>query len=338
METSTDTGEDFMEHLPSYLVCIHPGGRIIYLISVILILAAFACLPLVSVHVSVSGRGIIRPLQEKTRIVAVASGIVDEVFVNEGERINKLEPLLKIRSVETRKNLQSLKTELRETEAHLQDLVGLTSSPRIIPISRMYSRKYDEYLDRIDYLELLHTKSIRELSRHKGLYKAGLISEQEYEDLIFAADKARKELENYKSQSLSNWQNEYYGQLNHLRTLQTQIRNNEEKIRLTTVHAPATGNLVEFKGIFEGSAVQAGSVIGVLSPESGLIGEFYVSPHDIAFLSLEQTVHLHLDAFNAREWGVISGRIYEISNDILLLEKQPVYRVKCHLERKELHL
>ncbi len=338
MEKTAHTGGDFMDYLPSYLVSIHPGGRTIYLISIFLIIGILASLPLVSVQVSVSGRGIIRPLREKTRIIAATSGIVDEVYVNEGDRIQESEPLLKIRSVETKKNLQSLNMELRETEAHIYDLGRLTSSPLKVPCSPKYTREYEEYLDRIAYLELLHTKVKREFSRHESLYRAGLISGKEYDDLVFEEEKAVKELENLKSQSLSHWQNEYYGQLGRLRDLQTQIRSTEEKIRLTTVHAPATGNLVEFKGIFEGSAVHTGSVIGVLSPESGLIGEFYVSSGDIAFLRTGQKVHLHLDAFSAREWGILPGCIYEISSDFLLLDKQPVYRVKCRIERTELHL
>ena len=49
-------------------------------------------------------------------------------------------------------------------------------------------------------------------------------------------------------------------------------------------------------------------------------------------------MQLHLDAFNAREWGVLPGRIYEISSDYILVENQPVYRIKCRLERGELNL
>ncbi len=332
------SGENIRDHLPAYLVSIHPGGHAVYLMAILLVLSFMASLPLVSVQVSVSGRGIIRPLQEKTGIIATTSGIVDRVYVKEGERVQKSAPLLQIRSHETRENLESLLNELREAELHRQDLGGLTSLPVRMPVSSRYKGEYQEYLDRLDYLDLLHKKASRELERNEGLYRAGLISGKEYDDLVFTAGKAEKELDSFKSQSLSRWQDEYHRQLDLLRELQMQIRNTKEKIRLTTVCAPATGSMVEFKGIFEGSAVQAGSVIGVLSPESDLIGEFYISSGNIAFINKGQEVNLHLDAFNSREWGIIQGRIYEISSDFLLLDKHPVYRVKCRLEKTELNL
>lgn len=338
MDNSNLTGSELMEHLPSYLISIHPGGRSVYLMLVILIMMGFVSMPLVSVRVSVSGRGIIRPKQEKARIIASSSGIVSKVYVKEGEMILKNEPLLQIRSIETQKNLHALNTELKEIEIHADDLAGLTSDPAKTPVSKELSREYEEYLHQVEYLVLILTKAESELNRHFGLFQNGLISEKEYSDLEFAAIKARKELENYTSHLRNKWQNQYFQQIAKIRELKVLVRNEEEKIRLTTIHAPATGNMIEFNGIFEGSAIQAGSVIGILSPESGLIGEFYVSSQDIAFLNIGQEVHIHLDAFSAREWGFVSGEIYEISSDFLILENIPVYRIKCRLNRTDLTL
>ena len=145
-------------------------------------------------------------------------------------------------------------------------------------------------------------------------------------------------MESFRSKSLADWQEEYNVQNDRVRELQIRIRNTEEKIRLTTVYAPATGSMIEFSGIFEGSAVQAGTVLGILSPESGLIGEFYISSGDMSYIRNGQKVHLHMDAFNAREWGIVTGTVYEISSDFLLLENQPVYRAKCRLDNNDLHL
>ncbi len=338
METPDVARKKFDDYLPAYLVSIHPGGRAVYLTLIFLVITMLASLPLVSVQVSVSGRGIIRPLQEKTRIIATTTGIVAGVFINEGDRILKSEPLIQIRSAEPQKNLEALLSELQEAESHKEDLGGMASRPLVMPGSQKYIREYEEYHQQIDYLELLHAKASRELDRHEGLFKAGLISGKEYDDLKFSADKSAKELDNFRASSLNRWQDEYYRQINRVRDLQARVRSMEEKVRLTTVCAPATGSMVEFKGIFEGSAVQAGSVIGVLSPESDLIGEFYISSRNIAFLRKGQTVHLQMDAFSAREWGVIEGHIYDISGDYLLLENQPVYRVKCRFDRTELVL
>ncbi len=332
------TEKSYLDYLPSYLISIQPGGQAIYLITIGLIMVMLACLPLVSVQVSVSGKGIIRPIREKTRIIAASSGIVTKVYVNEGDRIIKSDPLLQIRSVETEQNLHSLNKNLQEAQDHAKDLGRLTANPLHLPSTPKYCREYEEYQNQTEYLELLHSKALRELSRNESLYRDGLISEKDYDDLVFAENKSGKEMESFKSQLLSDWQQEYYVQIDMVRELQIRIRNTEEKIRLTTVYAPATGSMIEFNGIFEGSAVQAGTILGVLSPESDLIGEFYISSGNMAYLREGQKVNLHMDAFNAREWGIVPGTIYEISSDFLMLENQPVYRAKCRFEQNDLQL
>lgn len=338
MEQVDFTRDNLQDLLPYYLLSIYPGSRMIYLICMCLVIISLVCIPLVSVQISISGRGIIRPVQEKTRIVASASGIVADVYVEEGDLVLKSEPVLQIRSADTKDNLLSLHKERMETEVHIKDLRGLTSNPPRIPLSAEYGREYEDFIKQTEYLGLLQSKARRELSRHEGLYKEGLISEKDYDDLVFEFDKATKALENYQYRSIKDWQNEYYDLLVRQRDLESQIRNTEEQILLTTVYAPASGHMVEFNGIFEGSVIQAGSVIGILSPESELIGEFYVPSRNIAFLCKDQKVQMHLDAYTTREWGFIPALIYEISSDILVVENQPVYRVKCRPERTELFL
>ena len=326
------------DHLPSYLIRIHPGGRAIYLTALSLLVILLASLPLASVQVSVSGRGIIRPLQEKTGIRVPAQGIVEAVYVKEGDRVNKTQALLRIRSLESSQNLLNLMRELEETEAYLKDLEGLTGIPLKIPCSSMYLGEYEKFSRQKEYLDLILARAEKELARYGGLHREGLISEREFDDLRFNAAKARKEMESFISQSLAGWQAACRDQQTRKRELQIRIRTLEEKIRLTTVCAPAGGSLVEFNGIAAGSAVQAGSLIGILSPDSGLIGEFYISSRDIAYLHTGQSVRLYLDAFPPREWGYVPAVIYEISGDFLVRDNLPVYRVKCSLGRSELCL
>jgi HlyD family secretion protein len=338
MEQADFNRDNIQDLLPYYLLSIYPGSKMIYQICLCLVIISLVCIPLVSVQVSVSGRGIIRPVQEKTRIVASASGIVADVYVEEGNLVLKSEPLLEVRSADTEDDLLSLQKERKETEIHIKDLQGLTSNPPKIPLSAEYSREYDDFIKKTEYLGLLQSKARRELSRHEGLYKNGLISEKDYDDLVFEFDKATKALENHKYRSIKNWQNECYNLLVRQRDLESRIRKTEEQIHLTTVYAPASGHMVEFNGILKGSVIQAGSVIGILSPESELIGEFYVPSRNIAYLRKDQKVQIHLDAYTTREWGFIPALIYEISSDILVVENQPVYRVKCRPERTELFL
>ncbi|WP_169704811.1 HlyD family efflux transporter periplasmic adaptor subunit [Runella slithyformis] len=56
-------------------------------------------------------------------------------------------------------------------------------------------------------------------------------------------------------------------------------------------------------GKYEGSFVQAGEALGVLSPDSSLLVECYVKPSDMGLLKLNQQALFQMDALNYREWG-----------------------------------
>jgi HlyD family secretion protein len=102
--------------------------------------------------------------------------------------------------------------------------------------------------------------------------------------------------------------------------------------------APVSGSLEEFSGIFPGSVLQVGKSIGIISPDTGLIGEIYISSKDIAYLKASQEVRIQVDAFPSREWGMINAEIAEISKDCIWLNQQAVYRVKCHFLQTRLVL
>lgn len=45
-----------------------------------------------------------------------------------------------------------------------------------------------------------------------------------------------------------------------------------------------------------------------------------------------------IDAFNYNEWGIITGEIIEISNDIIVTDGQPLFKIRCSLDKKSLRL
>ena len=66
--------------------------------------------------------------------------------------------------------------------------------------------------------------------------------------------------------------------------------------------------------------------------------ECYVSPTDIGFIKIGQHVNFQLDAFNYNQWGMSSGEVIDISKDIIIVNEQPVFRVRCSLHNKFLYL
>jgi len=338
MQPERESYNQFTQNLPAFLVSISPVSRIIYHLCLLLIAGVLISLPLVRVQVSVSGKGIIRPRQEKANIIPFISGMVEEVYVSEGDYIKISDPILKVRSFDASRNLQLLKMELTDADQYLTDLRGLLSDPLTVPVRQKFRTAWKEYCHHLDYLILMFEKAHKEWTRQTGLYKAGIISEKEYDDLTFSRNKANQEKVRFISESKRAWQEDYIAYLDRKRILTTQIQQTEEQIRRSMITAPVSGSLEEFSGIFPGSVLQAGETIGIISPDSKLIGEMYMQSRNIAYLSTGQEVIMQVDAFSSREWGMVKAEIYEISNDYIWLNQQAVFRVKCRFPEKRLVL
>ncbi len=122
----------------------------------------------------------------------------------------------------------------------------------------------------------------------------------------------------------------------------TQLRAEEAQLLkerdLYMLRATVAGTVQQWAGKYEGSFVQAGEALGVLSPDSALLVECYVRPADMGLLKVKQQVLLQVDALNYREWGLARGVVQEIAKDFTVMNEQPVFKVKCRLETLSLRL
>lgn len=130
-------------------------------------------------------------------------------------------------------------------------------------------------------------------------------------------------------QSSSNYQIQYQ-QKNEYET--TLFKANKD---LYVIKSPVSGTIDQFRGIYKGSGVQAGSLLAIISPDSTLYAEVYVSPRNIGYIYHGMPVQIRVSSFNYNEWGAITGEVVEISSDFLTNDtgSEAYYKVKCSLEK-----
>lgn len=105
------------------------------------------------------------------------------------------------------------------------------------------------------------------------------------------------------------------------------------------VKSPVSGTLDQFSGIYRGSSIRAGESLAVISPDSTLYFEVYVTPRNIGYLSLGMPVIVQVESFNYNEWGTVSGTVREISSDFMTDSGgNSYYKVKCGMDRDYLQL
>lgn len=166
----------------------------------------------------------------------------------------------------------------------------------------------------------------------------------EYVDSVFVREgqqyKSRQsELASLQESQLSTWQTDLNTYRNLYSEMSTSLRQEEKEKDLYIVRSPVDGTIDQFSGIYLGSNIQAGQSLAVVSPDSTLCVEVYVTPRNIGFLYPGMPVNMQVESFNYNEWGTIPGKVKDISSDFLTdSEGNSFYKVKCSLERDYLTL
>ena len=108
---------------------------------------------------------------------------------------------------------------------------------------------------------------------------------------------------------------------------------------LYEIRSPASGNLEQFSGIYKGNYISIGQRIAIISPDGKLCLDVYVALRDIAFIKKGQSVNVQIDALNYNEWGVLHGKVTDISSDMTDDGNgNYYYMVKCSLDNNFLSL
>jgi multidrug efflux pump subunit AcrA (membrane-fusion protein) len=69
-----------------------------------------------------------------------------------------------------------------------------------------------------------------------------------------------------------------------------------------------------------------------------LIGECFVGTKDIGLLKPGQAVRFQVDAFNYNYFGWVMGYICSIDDDYTLIDKNPVFKVRCRMNQQKMQM
>lgn len=317
----------------------HPTkSQKIYWVVLIALTAAIVSLPLISVDVSVQNVGTIRPVAEKTEIKAGISEFVDSVYTKEGSKVSKGDTLLTFRTTSSDYKINYQQERLDDFKEHLNDLRHLASGKRPdVFYSDTRRQEYNYYVKQEEERNANLQKTTKDYQRNKSLFEKKVISEEEYEKYQYEYTKAVNELASLKDNQISQWQTDLNSYTNSYNEMLSVMKQEIKGKDLYVVISPVSGTLDYFRGIYTGSNVQAGNSLAIISPDSTLYLEVYVSPRNIGYIHVGMPVNIQVESFNYNEWGTISGRVTEISSDFLTdNDNKAFYQVKCSMDKDHL--
>ena len=308
----------------------------IYWIVLAAILAAIIALPFIYVDVSVQDQGVVRPLAEKTELKAPVTEFVDSIYVSEGTYLSKGDTLLTFRQTNANYKIQYQQKRLDDYQSHLKDLEQLAKGNKpTVFYSSVRQQEYAYFCQQKREYENQLAKSTKDFERNKSLFEKKVISEEEFEKYQYEYQQAKHELATLTDNQLSKWQTEkntYDNSYQEMLTLKQQEIKDKD---LYVVTSPVNGTLDQFRGIYKGTTLQAGTSIAVISPDSTLYFDVFVSPRNIGYIHEGMPTNIQIETFNYNEWGMITGKIQEISSDFFTDSSSgsTYYKVKCSMDK-----
>jgi membrane fusion protein, peptide pheromone/bacteriocin exporter len=319
-------------------------SRVIYTAIVVFVIGVLGSLPFIYVDVGVRSQGLIRPVTELIQLAAPVSGHIQTLNTAENSFIRRGEIFAVLEAPQLTEQLRFNKARQEQLSSFLNDLNVLQyadSSDFFTSLhltSPRYQRVYLEFRQQLQNQKQEIDLQSRSYHRDSDLFKKDAISEAAFDETHFAYQTARNNFKLLIGQQQSQWKLDEITFQNELDELQSEYTRLQQELTRYKIRSPVSGTVQNMNGIFKNSFVYANQILGEISPDTSLVAEVYVSPRDIGLLKEHMPVRLQIDAYNHSEWGVASGHIKTISSDVITVNDQPHFRVRCTLDQTFLEL
>ncbi|MBS9774966.1 MAG: HlyD family efflux transporter periplasmic adaptor subunit [Tenacibaculum sp.] len=310
----------------------------IYLIITIALLVGICSLFFIRVTIYNTSRGIIKSDREHMVLQSLQSGKIifqnlkNNTYVNKGDTILIVSDVsLSTRENNTEKQIAELENFVRDLEILLYRKKGNLKTSKYLQEKLYYKEKYRE-------LNVRYENAKIEYDRDKKLFIKNVIAKVDFDNSKLKYQIAESNKKQLYKQQIMTWQNQLVTLQEQIRDLKSVLSKIEEDRGFTVITAPISGYLLNVKGVGKGSLVEKGMQLATLSPESNLVIECYLSPSDIGLLENGNNAKFQIDAFNYNQWGLATGKIISIANDVQMQNNTPVFKVQCSLNQKALTL
>ena len=293
---------------------------------------AVAWLALAKTEEIVTAPGKLEPLGVVKDIQMPVGGVVDEILVKEGDRVQKGQVLLRLDTEATRDRRDSLQKSL-------------------VYKGQQLVLKRDElarYLDVNDTEQRVLSESLRMemevLSRLDELRQQGATAELQYLQQRNQVQEVRGKLSQTRADRLRQQAileqgiRELQSELSDLRSKLAELNVN---IRYQVIRATEDGVVFELKPKARGFVAQTSEPVMKVVPFDRLEARVEVASQDIGFVAVDRPADISIDSFPATDFGVLLGRVRRIGSDALPPDQlKNFYRfpVDIRLEGQQLRL
>lgn len=332
--------------LESYFIKITSGSKIVYWIIIGMIVSVIAILPFIYVDVSVQAPGYFQSVIEKQVIYTPLQGKIVFSSIHNGDRVKRGDTLLIIDTETIKAQKTALTRRISDNEASIRDLEKLVqtdSSDNKLMSDDLTTQRYKAELANLrNQMAIQFQKFLKKKTEHERnelLYNQELIPETDYENSLFILNSEKDNLNQILLYQKSIWQNDLSVRRNDDVNLLASLEQCSEGLTNRIVTAPANGEIIQSADLQTGSIIGQGQKVAELSPDGELVATCFVKPADIGLIKEKQLVRIQVDAFNYNEWGMLTGEITDISDDMIIENGATAFfRIRCKPDKNFLSL
>jgi multidrug efflux pump subunit AcrA (membrane-fusion protein) len=276
-----------------------------------LALAAGAAVALVRGHAElrVAGPFSVLPI-DNSDVRAAVDGVVDRIYVHEGDYVREGQPVARLIDIDTRAALEKTEAQLAEADAKLRmQVAGPTANE--IDVAKATVTKAE---DNLKYAQI-------RLAMAKKVFDENLLSRKEYEDVAALESAARNDLAVAKDQLKLLVSGTRPEDIEATRAQIEQFKADQrhlgEQRRMLTVYSPSTGIVatptLQLKQLTH-QLVKKGELVAKIFDLRTVTAQIAVDEKDIADVQVNQKVLLRARAFPDE---VFYGTVNFVSTSVL---------------------
>lgn len=321
-----------------YHAQISTRSKAIYSLILIMLLLAFASLPLVQVDISSQSRGVIRSPYENTTIQSALYGEVVSYRMLENKPVQKGDTLIVLNSDKLNEQIGLAKRKIQENNLFISDIACLLSTKYNQLLTPKYRGEYYRYKAKLNEQQISVNYLRKELATQKTLADQKVISNFEYLQSKNNYEKANEQLKALEQDYQTNWISDQTTLHQQNNELASNITQTEKEKQQYVILAPMSGSLLQVAGFQKGNFISPTQTLAYISSNNVLLAECYISPSDIGYIRQNQSATFQFDAFNYNDWGMVQGKVSQVLHDVVLIDQKPMFRVRCTLDKNSLQL
>lgn len=301
-----------------------------YVIMVI-ISGMVIALPMIDIDIVTSAGGMIRPLKEPAEIFSPISGTIDSTILSNNRLVESGDTVVWMERNLPDTRIREYFRLLQSNERSLSDISAILNGDPPSQTTR-YIQSYTSHLATLRHMKIRESFLQKEYITASELFSQEIIPSHEFE-----LAKSNYHIVTAKINDLNeNYRKQLAEELNRL-LLENDSYSGEialinSALKDYYIIAPETGTVNNCPGLTRGSVIQPGKSLGVISPSGSLVAECYLAPANITGICPGTRVKLRFNGHEQRDHGYIETTVDQISSDVIVLNGEPVYRVRCGLK------